>query len=297
MSRKPLTLASALAAAIVVLSAAAATAEPPPPPPPPPPGTPPVDDGCSGPATPEQTVKAQVTALSPKDIGIAGDKIGALTWRWGVRVTSDDARLDQISGLELNARLGLLAVTRNGSWLTFDLRRGGLDDIRDVIVEPIRGEHGVPDGLVSEAYDRESVLFEDEPSPRLYRFDLCKFNARGLHETAEAVSINLEIRAAAKRIDGYHLVGVSEADRFTPDYRPGVSDIYSIWRDDRGGPETAVYEDGRAPGLNGPRELARLPHAMTAMFAIYSSSSGKVDLFMAAEVKPGAVDLYRFTVD
>lgn len=295
MSRK---LLSVIAVAVFTLSATApAFAEPPPPPPPPPPGAPPVDDGCPSAISPPAGVKAQVASLTPKDIGLTGGKAGALTWRWGVRITTGDPRVDRIAGLELNGALGLLAVTRDGQWLAFDLQGGGLDGMHEVAVEPMRGAHGAPRGLVSEAYGDESVLFDHETSPRLYAFHHCGFEARGQLATAESVGINMDYRTSAKPVAGFHIVAASEADRFTPDYRPGVSDLYSIWRPDAGDGDTLVYEDGRAPGLNGPRELARLPHAISAMFAIYSADRRKVDLFMAADVKPGVVDIYRFSVD
>ena len=93
--------------------------------------------------TPEQ-VPVMLAAITPESIGVHDGRLGKLTWQWGVHISSSDQRVAKVTGLLLDADLGLVATTENRDWLALDLEHGTLDGIKTVGVATMRGAPGRP---------------------------------------------------------------------------------------------------------------------------------------------------------
>ncbi|WP_375383241.1 hypothetical protein [uncultured Sphingomonas sp.] len=104
---------------------------------------------------PFDEVPATVTPLAPATLAIEG----RLHRRWGLRIATGDARVADVAGMEFSERHGLLAVTRGGQWLSFDLRGGTLAGIHAVGVAATRGAAGAPTSLVTVYGERTFVAF------------------------------------------------------------------------------------------------------------------------------------------
>ena len=90
-------------------------------------------------------VGATVTPLT--DTPVVAKSAGPLALRWGVRVTTDDPRVDDLTSLAFSNAYGLLATTARGNWLTLDLQGGSLAGVKAVGVAPIRGASGRPTSI------------------------------------------------------------------------------------------------------------------------------------------------------
>jgi hypothetical protein len=268
--------------------------------PPPPPPNPAILERSCGKADSVSlapSVPVTVEQLSPQTMGMSDGKIGKLNWLWGARVSASAFRHRRLQGLEFSPAFGLIAVTNEKEWLTFDLR-GDLSKIRSVGMTPMVGAPGEPGDLVNESMDIASVSFPLQHTTRVYALGICGFSAGAAEGITESRQLNDEFRAAAPPMPHYRLVGLSEADRFVPDYRPGVSDRYLAWSADGDGAGAFVQEMSSASQPRYKAEiLAHLPQRVTAVAAIYSAQTRKVIVYLASDEAPnGSFDLFAFSV-
>lgn len=147
----------AAAAGVALLGATAAGSSVPPPPP---------DDtgfvaaSCSSTqmGVPDP-VAATVTPLTATPL--VPKSASPLTMQWGVRVSTTDPRVGDLTALALSGPYGLLATTARGNWLTFDLQGGSLAGLKTVGVAPIRGAAGRPTSMADLYGSLSFVAFAD----------------------------------------------------------------------------------------------------------------------------------------
>lgn len=94
-------------------------------------------------AAPEQ-FPITLTAIKPESVGVHGSGNVKLAWNWGLHVSSSDVRVANVTGLVMDADLGLVATTAGRDWLTFDMQHGNLDGVKTVGIAPMRGAPGRP---------------------------------------------------------------------------------------------------------------------------------------------------------
>jgi hypothetical protein len=318
---------SAVAAAALFVSSAVSGA---PPPPPPAAFQQALQQSCQGRSvpTPVPTVPVTVTPLKPQAIVDAGK----LRWRWGVRIASKDPRLSSIVGLELDDRYGLLAVTNDGNWISFDLQHGSLDAVKSVGIMPMVGAPGRPEALTT-SFRSMLASFPDQHVVSLFGTDQCGAGASavplisvagqpqvkamtvaaytyvGLAGQAKSGAVKNALllpyqvqtvqldRADLPGMAGYRLQALSNPSKIVPF-------IFTVWRRDGGTGETVIqqvhvapWDDVSPPGpVPAPIELARLRRPIRALASFYDRSTRESWLFMAEEGgEPGGVVLYAFT--
>ncbi len=112
------------------------------------------------------------------------ERLGALAWRGGLRLTSNHLEFGGLSGLLiLEEGRKLLAVTDRGSWITAKLiydSQGWLASLEDARIGPLLDLHGTPVASTSGASDAEAlallpngdVLVSFERKHRVLRYAL-----------------------------------------------------------------------------------------------------------------------------
>lgn len=110
-------------------------------------------------------------------------EVGALVFRGGLELSSDDARFGGFSGLEVRPDGGLLAVTDQGDWFAAQIvldDAGNLTGLAGGRMAPLRGMNGevLPDKKNADAEDlarlpdgRVAVSFEHTHRVRIYALD------------------------------------------------------------------------------------------------------------------------------
>ena len=271
---------------LAVLGAGSVHASPPPPPPPD------VSEGSCGSvhtAAPFLPAGMQVAPLGPESIGVKDGRLGKLTFAWGLRLTSSSPRLKAVTGLEISGATGFLAVTGGGDWMRFD--PGAADRPASLGFAAMVNPPGRPVSLHGDAYGAAYVRFEGL-GWRYYALGLCGSVARPL-DFGGGVTLG-----GADDMPGWRLAALSEADRRMPDLRPGVTDLYRLWRPVDGGGKSILQRAYREAGQAAPRleELARFDRPIGAMTTFYGE--GKVLIYVTLETQEaGVLDLYLFTLD
>jgi hypothetical protein len=306
------------------------------PPPPPPPG---LDQeiakaSCRDVAKPvaPEPLAFTVSSLAAETVGVRDGRLGELTWKWGMRISSKDARVGPLAGLGFNSAYGLFGVTAAGQWSMFDVIGPDLAHVRGVAAAQIVGAPGRPLGLV-EHRGQVLVGFPDQNQIDRFELSVCGVAARGVAMITVADPAKLSAFAPGR----YSYLGVvaqqgreahdtlvlpygrgadavlSEQNLTPPPgYRlqalsnpePIVPFVLGLWRPETGVPGALLQTihvqgwDEFGPGPSQAKELARLKRPMTAMVGVSDSSNRRVWIFLAADAGvAGAVDLYAFTYD
>ncbi len=333
-SRKVRWAPLALCAALVLTSGARAA--PPPPPPPPGPGQVTPQMASCGDAKRmrmPQEVPATVTPISPESLGVRDGRLGKMNWQWSVRVASKDARVGEITSLDLDGDFGLIATTAAGDWLTFDLRNGTLDRITGVGVAPLRGAAGKPVSMAM-VYGLALVSTEGRGVVDAYALSTCGMDAKavpmftvtgpsappvlvdgaytyaglvrqdadGLHDdiaiTYGPATVTLRSQSL-KAPAGYRLAALSNSAKIIP-Y------LVALWRPDQPGGEALLqrvhvlaWGDVGGPGTpTDSWDLARLKQTPVAVASAYSDQPAGVYVYLVTDPSiPGAVDIHAFFFD
>ena len=279
---------------LAFLSLAAGVAHAPPPPPPPPEFT---EKACAGvyDAKPFPTAPGRLTPLTPADIGAKGGHIGRLHWLKGVRLTAADPRFARIRGIDWVTGYGLVAVTAGGDWVSLDLHDDFYEPAPRAVslgIAPLSTPPGEPTGLSAEAYGMAYVAFGPQ-GWRLYDLGMCGAAARGVDLSGGGGG---QPRAETPPpFPGWRLAASSEADRFVPDYRPGVTDFYRLWQPPSGAGALIQQVLDQAP----PRAVASLDRPVLAMFAefVWGKTAQEVHITLAVEGPGGSLDIHVFAVE
>ncbi len=298
-------------------------------PPPPPDDAPVVASSCGAIKTyqPFDEVPATITPLAPTTLAVEG----RLHRRWGLRIATGDPRVADIAGVEFSERYGLLAVTRGGRWLSFDLRGGTLAGIHAVGVAAMRGAADAPTSLVTAYGERTYVAFGGaHPVIARYALGACgavstavpwitvtkgadpivvqgAYTYLGIvgRHARDGGALVLPYARQTVTLVGRNPLGAS-ARTLVAASNPAriVPEIIVARRADHGGRTDVtlvpVEAWGDVQGVRPRRQtpLAALPRAPGAMASKYDRR-GKITLVILAYSGPsaGMVDLYAFDTD
>ena len=318
-------LVAALAIALAAATACPAAAHVPPPPPD---DKPFVAASCTGTAMGVPDPVA-ATVARRTDTPAAAPDAGSLALRWGMRLSTRDPRVGDLTSLAFSGAYGLLATTRRGDWLTFDLQNGSLADVKAVGVAPIRGAAGLPTSLVDLGGGLSFMAFENAAgSIARLALSTCGTNAiavpwlttRGTTSpvVVQAAYTDLGVVASdAAHGDrvllpydkqpvtvpqganafvpaGEHLIALSNPARIVP----YVLALTRLPAGRRGATLRLVvrdeWSDVRGGPATAPRTILRLIRTPSAM-ASFMGSSGVTTVILAfPTATPGTIDLYRF---
>jgi hypothetical protein len=281
-------------------------------------------DAQSALAKPEP-IPVQVSPMTPERI--VAKRPGTATWRWGYHFASNDPRVGQVTGLTVDAKLGLIATTADHNWLVLDF--GSHDDlaaVKAIRLAPMRGASGRP-AAITGVVDWQLVSFSNQNVVLRYSTATCGtgalgvpvFNTKGMPSATTVVQaadsyivLAGEVGKGIKNSDlllpydlqndvtltlgdipalhGYRLLALANAARIVPD-------IFALWA--APGRDTVLQEiflpawgdvhisDDR-PEAN---EIARLPRTPTGMTAVYQWSDQHTVLLLTFDAGPNAVDV------
>ncbi|MDX2233020.1 MAG: esterase-like activity of phytase family protein [Hyphomonadaceae bacterium] len=168
----------------------------------------------------------RATPLAPDAPDLAA--VGALTFRGGLALSSDDARFGGLSGLYVAEDGNLLAVTDQGDWFAARIvldAQGALKGLVDGRMSALRGPDGAPltdkaladaEGLARLPDGRFAVTFERIHAVRLYDLDGLGPTAAPVGAVAldgtDALTANDSLEAVAA-FDDRLLIGAEGVDR------------------------------------------------------------------------------------
>lgn len=272
------------------------------------------------PVIPPPPTQVAATTTAPPPLPVHGD----LRLRWSVRVSTTDPRVADVTAMEFNAHFGLLAVTREASWVSLASPDGSPAGLRSIGVAAMRGAAGTPTSLATFNDDRTFVVFGGE-HPMLARYAL---GACGM--ASKAVPINHAVLGGSAITQNVYafsyptLQGRIVSERNVPIHipdpsgggvlgrgpsRPGrvlaasnpvlTGSVLIIARRLRDRGPTIVEladtstRDGPASARSPYRALAILARAPAAMATSYAAASGELTIVLAFPgPRLGAIDLY-----
>jgi len=255
------------------------------------------------PAFAEDKTELEAIALSSKAVQLDPDdparqRIGRLTWRGGIEITSTDSRFGGLSGLLVSADgAELLAVSDRGRWLVAKLRYDaegrliGIADARSARLRDLDGDAlaknrhrdaeslaELADGSVLVSFERKHRIWhypsEEEPlsgRPAAWR------KPKGLGDAPK----NSGLEAIVALADG-RLLAVTE------DHRDGAGNVGYLWHDGVWARLTYQRE-----GDFKPTAASRLPGSgdllvLERAFQPISGARVRLVRLAAGDIRPGA---------
>jgi hypothetical protein len=322
MRSRDILLATALAAFGVIAGPASGS----PPPPPPQDLVTNVEQASCGAqhdAAKPEPIPVAVTRMAPEPI-IESTK-GTIKWMWGYHMASNDPRIGNVTGLMVDAKYGMIAMTADRNWLILDFETDGdFAAVKAIGLAPMQGAPGRPSAIAS-IIPWQLVSFPEQRVVQRYAVSTCGVAARGvpaftivgqpsatsmveaaysyvglLGEGATGIKDALRLPYEVQKVSlteqdipvlpGHRLISLTNGARIVPL-------ILALWaapgRD-------AVLQQIYVPawsdvhGVNDHStvtEIARFPRTPTGMAAVYDLRSQRTVLFLTFEPTPGAIDV------
>ncbi len=124
-------------------------------------------------------VAIKVQSVPVDAIGGKDGAVGDLSYRWGLRLTSSDARFGGITGLMMTEKYGLVALTDRGVWIILGFAHDDLQSNK-VGIAPVRGLEGSPATLGDLGSGRILVSVPDRHSVSRFEIGSCGLAARAV---------------------------------------------------------------------------------------------------------------------
>lgn len=277
-----------------------------------------------------EAIPVKVSPLSPEPI-VESVK-GTVTWRWGYHLASGDSRVGNITGLTIDEKFGIIAMTANRHWLILDYgTKDGIAAVKAIGLAPMRGAPGRPTSIAFTLH-WQLVSFPDQNIVQRYSLSTCGTAAVGLpvFTIAGQPPVTVLTEAAAdyvalvgqdetgikntlmlpreqqtvtiRRHDipalaGYRLVALANGTKIVPYIfalwaTPGHNAVLQLMY-------VPLWGDFWGPNANTqtvPVKVAEFSRTPTGMTAFFNRKTGHTGMVLTFDTGPGSVDIVSIDI-